>query len=449
MNFQKFLVIILCLFVIGNKAESCNITFQKGYLGTGTSYGVETNNISVTTPINTTAIKFTSANPDDVTFSGNNVAGTLSFSINNVDYVIIGVISRPEKIGNQHIAYYMVETTTLGGDIPTGTAYFLVIPGYESNITDNNSYSTSSDPVDNGMNAVLTSQINNNTQPIITYPNGYSVVTINVPENTKTVTTVTSSDPDAGDSFEYYVSGGVDASLFSIDSQTGVLEFNSIPDYSNPQDANLDNVYNVAVAVSDSYGASDEQAIDAEILNPTLPISLVSFSSLCEKQNVKLSWQTASEENNKLFEIQKSCDASEWSKIGIVTGAGTSNSILNYSFFDSNNSIGIYYYRLKQIDFDGGYSYSKVISVYCNEQENDNIKIYPNPAVDYFNLSLDENFIGKKFTVFDCVGKILINEIIIGNSTKVLVNDLEPGIYFIRFESKFSKPILQKILVTN
>ncbi|MCE1164157.1 MAG: T9SS type A sorting domain-containing protein [Bacteroidetes bacterium] len=91
-----------------------------------------------------------------------------------------------------------------------------------------------------------------------------------------------------------------------------------------------------------------------------LPVTLSSFTSNVNGRNIKLSWSTQKESNNKGFEIQRSdvnSQAPEYTVIGFINGKGNSNNSVNYSFEDSKLSSGKYKYRLKQIDFNGNYEY--------------------------------------------------------------------------------------------
>ncbi|GAB6283458.1 MAG: hypothetical protein STSR0008_22260 [Ignavibacterium sp.] len=99
--------------------------------------------------------------------------------------------------------------------------------------------------------------------------------------------------------------------------------------------------------------------------NP-LPVGLNTFSAAIVKEGIKLSWQTETEVNNYGFDIERSTDKQNWTKLGFVTGNGNSNSPKDYSYVDEdikNQTNGKYYYRLKQIDTDGSYKYSETIEV--------------------------------------------------------------------------------------
>ena len=115
-----------------------------------------------------------------------------------------------------------------------------------------------------------------------------------------------------------------------------------------------------------------------------LPVSLISFNGTMNDKDVFLKWTTASEQNNKGFEILRSTDNFHWSQIGFIDGNGNSNSISNYQYVDKNPSPGIYYYKLKQIDFDGQFSYSDIIVLDIGRE--DRLTLFPNPTTGLFKI---------------------------------------------------------------
>lgn len=98
-------------------------------------------------------------------------------------------------------------------------------------------------------------------------------------------------------------------------------------------------------------------------LGTTTPVELVSFNAEAQKKGVELSWTTASENNNLGFAVQRRFNESDWQEISFVKGAGTSNKDVHYSFQDIPQQIGNVEYRLKQIDTDGSFELSDVVTV--------------------------------------------------------------------------------------
>ncbi|WP_337866044.1 hypothetical protein [Ignavibacterium sp.] len=116
-----------------------------------------------------------------------------------------------------------------------------------------------------------------------------------------------------------------------------------------------------------------------------IPVELTSFTAKSMDNNVHLNWTTATELNNKGFEIQRSVIPNgarnlSWEAAGFVSGKGTTTEPQNYSFVDKNLTSDKYAYRLKQIDFDGSFEYSDIVEVEINKPEEFILEQnYPNP----------------------------------------------------------------------
>ncbi|WP_230971554.1 cadherin domain-containing protein [Nitrogeniibacter aestuarii] len=128
-----------------------------------------------------------------------------------------------------------------------------------------------------------------NDAPTISSNGGGASAAVNVTENQSAVTTVTATDPEAADVLTYTLAGGADQSLFSINSSTGVLTFNSAPNYESPADADTNNVYEVTVQVSDGNGGTDTQAISVTVTNVNETPTLVSLSNSTVAENTDTS----------------------------------------------------------------------------------------------------------------------------------------------------------------
>ena len=111
-----------------------------------------------------------------------------------------------------------------------------------------------------------------------------------------------------------------------------------------------------------------------------IPVELTSFVGSSSNGNVELNWTTATELNNSGFEIQRSVDEYNFSKIGFVTGYGTTTDPKTYSFMDYSSTTGKQYYRLRQIDFNGSFNYSGTIEIDVSAPiEFELQQNYPNP----------------------------------------------------------------------
>jgi len=169
--------------------------------------------------------------------------------------------------------------------------------------------------------------------------------------------------------------------------------------------------------------------VNGEIYDGPLPVELSSFSAINLENGVRLSWKTETEVSNYGFDIERTLSSSHnliWEKIGFVEGHGNSNSPKDYSFVDANIAAEKYSYRLKQIDTDGKFEYSKVIEVDLGSAMNYELsQNYPNP----FNPSTTIRFSVSESSF---INLSIFNAL--GEKIEELVNeDKEPGVHTIEF----------------
>lgn len=177
---------------------------------------------------------------------------------------------------------------------------------------------------------------------------------------------------------------------------------------------------------------SDAWAL-ADISAP-LPIELIEFKAIAKSEEVELTWKTASELNNDLFVIERSAFGENFIQINSTPGAGTKTTSTNYSISDLNPLTGRSYYRLKQIDNNGLFTYSPIASV---EMQGQLWSIYPNPSTgDVVYIKLRgypgvDVFVG----ISDLSGKMISSEILsIDPSGIVIVENaqrLATGVYIV------------------
>jgi hypothetical protein len=175
--------------------------------------------------------------------------------------------------------------------------------------------------------------------------------------------------------------------------------------------------------------------------NP-LPVNLLSFTATALEDDVLVSWQTASETNNKGFEVERSVDGNSFEQIAFVKGANNSTRIKNYATsdykaFEIAQSTRLYY-RLKQLDNDGSFTYSSVVLVNRDNMETNDFIVFPNPFVNEFTISLhaNQNEVSS-IDLLDLQGKLVSKQMIALNQglNKLPITNLsqvQAGIYFLR-----------------
>ncbi|MCC6684114.1 MAG: hypothetical protein IT247_03495 [Bacteroidia bacterium] len=126
-----------------------------------------------------------------------------------------------------------------------------------------------------------------------------------------------------------------------------------------------------------------------------LPVTFTSFTVTASGNKALLNWETASETNNDYFTVEHSTNGKLFEETGRIKGAGTSNLIHSYTFVHENPQEGFNYYRIKQTDFNGDFSYSALKSVFIGKSPPKNVSVYPNPcatgATVTFSIPAQEN----------------------------------------------------------
>ena len=175
--------------------------------------------------------------------------------------------------------------------------------------------------------------------------------------------------------------------------------------------------------------------------NATLPVELTRFDAKKQGAVVDLNWSTATEIDNKGFEVQRSTRSGAWETIGFVEGNGDQVIEMNYNLVDRNPRTGTNYYRLQQIDYDGATEYSKVVSVeFFN---NADVSVFPNPATTSFQLSGD-NLEGSIIRIMDAAGSRFYEAVYNGQS--VSVEGFQTGMYVVEIVNS-DRPLVKRLMV--
>ena len=190
----------------------------------------------------------------------------------------------------------------------------------------------------------------------------------------------------------------------------------------------LDIASNTAEITGNALGCATRAEVETACLIG-LPVDLIFFEGTTFQNKIQLDWITAGEWNNAGFYIERSGDGITWHDIGFVRGAGETKDAYVYSFVDDSNlrTFKHIYYRLKQVDVSGEYSYSNIISVLI-EREND-VHIYPNPVHDVLTIETAQYNDIAHIIIYDCFGKTVKNIQLHNSFTIINLKDLDSGIY--------------------
>ncbi len=207
-------------------------------------------------------------------------------------------------------------------------------------------------------------------------------------------------------------------------------------------------------------GTSDWTQVDNFTFVGALPIELKSFKGECENNEVKLKWSTASEKNNDYFSVERSFNGIDFIKVGTIKGAGNSLTEKNYEFTDntpslrkesfgqySNLNTQISYYRLKQNDIEGSFSYSDIVSVQnCKNKIALEFDVFPNPANDILAVSVNIVSQNCNLIITNSIGEIVIEKNIETSESVIDLSMLSAGIYCVRVisaEGLFTKKLIK------
>ena len=174
-----------------------------------------------------------------------------------------------------------------------------------------------------------------------------------------------------------------------------------------------------------------------------MPIRLLNFDAFVDEEAVvQLNWKTAAEINNDYFIVERSIDGENWKEVLNRSGAGNSSTIIDYNGVDENPYIGITYYRLKQVDFDGKYTYSKIKVIKLDNDQLSSVTVYPNPFSNQITIK-GSNIEMEEYHLYNLLGNDVTNQVRIIQSTDrsiiLDVSSLPSGAYLVKTKTKLSK----------
>ena len=193
--------------------------------------------------------------------------------------------------------------------------------------------------------------------------------------------------------------------------------------------------YTLNMTTTDLRGGVTTLPVTFTIGAQPLPVELVAFVAEAQGQAARLNWSTASEKNSARFEVERSAAGRRFGRIGEVAAQGSSTTAVAYSYLDREavQVAVLVYYRLRQVDQDGTFSYSPVRSV-AFKQLAPAFDLYPNPALAAITLDLTRVPAGTfHLTVVDGLGRTVRQLEVMGATTRTLdLSELAIGTYLVR-----------------
>jgi Ig-like domain CHU_C associated len=190
----------------------------------------------------------------------------------------------------------------------------------------------------------------------------------------------------------------------------------------------------------------------------SLPVTLIDFTAnYIGSKTVALQWSTANEENNDYFTLQRSVDGIHFTDLAEIDGAGTTNTLNNYRHIDAQALAGLSYYRLKQTDFDGHYTFSDIAKVDDRSLQNFSLTLSPNPTTSGSSIFLDVFGAGTQakipIAIYDMLGRLLYSSVLISDESGSVHEDLsrfinlQAGTYIISVTPAHQIEYKQKMLI--
>ncbi len=175
-----------------------------------------------------------------------------------------------------------------------------------------------------------------------------------------------------------------------------------------------------------------------------LKIDLIYFNVTNNESTITLTWQTASEENNDYFTIERAPDGINYETIATIAGAGNSKDVLSYSYVDNNPLMGNSYYRLKQTDFEGAHEYFDAVSIsYLNEED---LQIAWVPDSKTVTIDASGSMGYAKLQIVNMAGAVVKNVYKLENNLSIDVSNLKRGMYIVSIIGGDAR-IVKKIMI--
>jgi hypothetical protein len=184
----------------------------------------------------------------------------------------------------------------------------------------------------------------------------------------------------------------------------------------------------ITVTFTNTSTSNQFRLDDIGLTNTVLPVEFSNFNVSKNKNTSSLSFATASETNNNFFSVERSADGTSFDAIGEIKGAGNSNTTLDYEFTDKKPFAGVNYYRIKQTDYDGKFSYTDIKSVRHNTFGN--LSITPRTTEGRLQITTDAE--DYTLDVYNVAGQQVKSYQSLSLDQSISIDELTAGLYYIK-----------------
>jgi hypothetical protein len=208
--------------------------------------------------------------------------------------------------------------------------------------------------------------------------------------------------------------------------------------------------YHFAVFEFNSFGASVLYlTANAPTGNATttanLPVTFTEFQGAETGNGIKLNWTTAQEQNSAYFEVQRSTNGAVFVAIGNISAAGNSDNPLHYQFTDSDPLDGVSYYRLRQVDKDGQFGYSKTLTIRYEVKSAIRKVVNPFSNAIFIQFTAGTVQTGTPWKLYDMQGRLVLSRVTRGNIINEPAGMLKPGVYLFEIMIRGKRQVMKLI----
>lgn len=271
----------------------------------------------------------------------------------------------------------------------------------------------------------------------------------NICVNTTDSTTFTITDTDA-DTMHFQITSS-NTGLLPV-SNIAVTNVGTIYTITYFGNTNQTGSAIISLTANDGYGDSVRFSFPVNITSTgncsVLPVTWLSFTGILQNGKTILNWSVAQEKNNAAFVIERSTDGIHWTALFAVVSRGNTSSPSNYNGLDREPIKGINFYRIKQVDIDGRFTYSSTVSVKVSNSKTFFV-VYPNPAGDVVNYELlhGGNRVTMNLELSGADGKLLKRFHVNNIRGSFPVQDLPAGIYVLTIKDNTGRVEKKKVIV--